>query len=168
MLSNVECSAKYLYILSSKIGELMLKRKMYLAIAESCTGGWISKVITDVSGSSKWFDRGLVTYSNAAKIDILGVRSITITKYGAVSAQVVSEMVTGILRYSASGTIAVAVSGIASGTDTDKQPPGTVYLAWAKQNCLPYVERKNFIGNREKVRQYSVAAALEGILNLYS
>ena len=140
--------------------------KWMLATAESCTGGWIAKCCTDVAGSSAWFDRGFITYSNAAKQDMLGVRAETLAQYGAVSEAVVAEMATGALRHS-QAHIAVAVSGIAgpSGGSPEK-PVGTVCFAWAMRNGEVLTKTCQFAGDREAVRWQSVVFALNGILQM--
>lgn len=155
-----------LYELATQVGVALRAGNAKLAIAESCTGGWIAKVMTDVPGSSGWFDRGFVTYSNVAKSELLGVRAETLASHGAVSAEVVTEMVAGTLDRSPAD-IVVAVSGVAGpdGGSPDK-PVGTVYLAWALRDGPVHAERQHFVGNREEVRQQSVAAALQGVLDV--
>lgn len=157
-----------LYELATQVGIALRTRTRTLAIAESCTGGWIAKVITDVSGSSGWFDRGFVTYSNAAKMDLLGVQEATIARHGAVSAEVVAEMAAGALARSPAD-IAVAVSGIAGpeGGSPDK-PVGTVYLAWALRDGPVQTESRHFQGNRDEVRLEAVATALQGVLDVFA
>ena len=155
-----------LHALAAQAGQTLQGRNARLATAESCTGGWIAKVITDVPGSSGWFDRGFVSYSNAAKIDLLGVRESTLARHGAVSAETVAEMAVGALQRSLA-TVAVAVSGIA-GPDggTPDKPVGTVYLAWMMDDGLLHTERRHFRGDREAVRSQTVTAALEGLLDV--
>ena len=150
--------------LSERVGDLLSHRGEMLATAESCTGGWIAQCITDVPGSSAWFDRGFVTYSNAAKTEMLGVAPGLIAEHGAVSESVVRAMVAGALRFSRAG-VAVAVSGIAgpSGGSTDK-PVGTVWFAWQTAACDSVVRRVWFSGDRRDVRRQAVATALEGVL----
>ncbi|HCK81263.1 MAG TPA: nicotinamide-nucleotide amidase [Candidatus Competibacter sp.] len=158
-----------LHALAAQAGQTLQGRNARLATAESCTGGWIAKVITDVPGSSGWFDRGFVSYSNAAKIDLLGVRESTLARHGAVSAETVAEMAVGALQRSLA-TVAVAVSGIA-GPDggTPDKPVGTVYLAWASADgSPPRIERRHFSGDRDAVRRQTVAVALQGILDVFS
>lgn len=157
-----------LYELAAQMGATLRTRGQILAIAESCTGGWIAKVVTDVPGSSGWFDRGFVTYSNVAKSELLGVRKETIVKHGAVSAEVVAEMASGALQRSPADVV-VAVSGIAGpdGGSPDK-PVGTVYLAWALRNGPIHTERQQFQGDRGQVRLESVAAALQGVLDVFA
>jgi nicotinamide-nucleotide amidase len=163
-----EPAHQHLYELAAQVGVALRTRNRTLAIAESCTGGWIAKVATDVPGSSGWFDRGFVTYSNAAKSDLLGVQQSTITHHGAVSAEVVAEMVAGALQRSPADVI-VAVSGIA-GPDggTPDKPVGTVYLAWALRDGPLHTERQHFPGNRDAVRLQAVAAALQGVLDVFA
>ena len=155
-----------LYELAAQVGIGLRTRGRTLAIAESCTGGWIAKVATDVAGSSTWFDRGFVTYSNAAKVDMLGVHETTIAAHGAVSAEVVAEMVAGALGRSGAD-IALAVSGIAGPEGgSPNKPVGTVYLAWALRGGPVYAEDRLFSGNRDAVRLQTVATALQGVLDV--
>ena len=138
-----------------------------VATAESCTGGWIAKSITDIAGSSAVFGYGVVSYSNGAKESMLGVKNATLEKHGAVSEPVVEEMADGVLHLSGAD-IAVAVSGIA-GPDggTDDKPVGTVWFAWAVRagaNALIDTSCEKFKGDRELVRELTVAHALQGVL----
>jgi nicotinamide-nucleotide amidase len=150
--------------LAVRLGEMLTMRGFMLATAESCTGGWVAKTVTDVPGSSGWFDRGFVTYSNAAKQDMLGVTLETLSAYGAVSQPVIEEMVTGALRYSAA-QVAIAVSGIAGpgGGGPDK-PVGTVWVGWGLPGVRAIARRYCFDGNREAVRAAAVRAVIEGLL----
>jgi nicotinamide-nucleotide amidase len=126
------------------------EREMMLAAAESCTGGWLAKVCTDMPGSSKWFERGFVTYTNESKQEMLGVSAHTLRAYGAVSEQTVAEMAAGALANSRA-QIAVSISGIAGpGGGTLEKPVGTVCFGWA----------------RETVRAQAVHHALQGLLKL--
>ena len=134
-----------------------------LATAESCTGGWIAKVITDVAGSSEWFDRGFVTYSNESKQEMLQVSSKALDQHGAVSQPVVEQMVEGALLNSKADT-AVAVSGIAGpGGGTEEKPVGTVWLAWGRKGSATRSICRHFPGNRDEVRMQTVIAALQGL-----
>ena len=138
-----------------------------VATAESCTGGWIAKSITDIPGSSAVFGYGIVSYSNGAKESMLGVRNATIEEHGAVSDAVVHEMAKGALRLSGAD-IAVAVSGVA-GPDggTEEKPVGTVWFAWAVRDgsdALVDSSCEHFSGDRELVRELTVAHALQGVL----
>ncbi|NKI35496.1 nicotinamide-nucleotide amidase [Wenzhouxiangella sp. XN79A] len=139
-----------------------------MATAESCTGGWIAKVCTDLAGSSDWFDRGLVTYSNRAKAEALGVRAATIDRYGAVSEMVVAEMARG-ARSAAHVDYAVAVSGIAGpGGGRPDKPVGTVCFGWVGPDDEPETETVRFDGDRDAVRRRTVAYALDGLLERVS
>ena len=152
--------------LAARVGGLLLEQNRMLATAESCTGGWVAKCITDIAGSSQWFDRGFVTYSNRAKQDMLGVAAATLQAQGAVSEATVIEMARGALARSAAA-IAVAVSGIAGpGGDMPGKPVGTVCFAWAVSGASPRVETRHFDGDREAIRHQSVARALEGVLDV--
>jgi nicotinamide-nucleotide amidase len=152
--------------LAVELGHRLQAAQLMLATAESCTGGWVSKVVTDIPGSSSWFDRGFVTYSNGAKQDMLSVSAEALAVHGAVSEEVVLEMATGALEHSLAG-VAVAVSGIA-GPDggTEERPVGTVCFAWAFKGRGPVSQRVQFAGNREEVRHQSVRLALERLLEL--
>ena len=137
-----------------------------LVTAESCTGGWVAKRVTDVSGSSGWFDRGFVVYSNEAKQDLLGVREQTLERYGAVSEQTVREMAEGALSHSRA-QISVAVSGIAGpeGGTADK-PVGTVWFAWGRTGRPTRTQKRYFAGEREQVRRLAMVFALEGVIEI--
>ncbi len=148
------------------IAEALVARGWMLACAESCTGGGIAAAVTSLAGSSQWFDRGFVTYSNQAKQDMLGVRSETLAKFGAVSEAAVREMVTGALAHS-QAQVAVAVSGIAGpGGGSALRPVGTVCVAWAVDGTEPIVCTEHFSGDREAVRAQTVTCALRGILDV--
>jgi len=138
-----------------------------VATAESCTGGWIAKVLTDIPGSSRWFEEGFVTYSNAAKMRSLGVPDRVLANSGAVSEAVVKAMARGALLRSAAA-IAVAVSGIAGpGGAVPGKPVGTVWLCWAVRHgsrTRVSTELRHFRGNRDAVRRKTVRVALQGLL----
>jgi nicotinamide-nucleotide amidase len=153
-----------LYELSKRVGEALAARKQMMAAAESCTGGWIGQAITMVPGSSRWFDRGFVTYTNVAKQEMLGVSAQTLQAFGAVSEPTVREMVAGALARSRA-QVAVAVSGIA-GPDggSPSKPVGTVVLAWAEKDGRIEARAMSFGGDRDAVRRATVLAALEGLL----
>lgn len=152
--------------LARGLGEHLLARGWVAATAESCTGGWIAKTLTDIAGSSAWFDRGYVTYTNEAKQDLLGVQPDTLTAHGAVSEATVREMVSGALARSRA-TVAVAVSGIAGPTGgTPGKPVGTVWLAWGSRGGPTRTEHCRFEGDREAVRRQAVARALQGLDDL--
>ena len=151
-----------LFEISQQLGRLLQSKDKKISTAESCTGGWISQIITDVPGSSAWFDRGFVTYSNAAKMQMLGVKPETLDAFGAVSAQTATEMANGALQNS-DADCAIAVTGIAGPTGgTTTKPVGTVFIAWAYKNQETTVIKKRFTGNRLKIRQQTVKQALEG------
>lgn len=137
-----------------------------LATAESCTGGWIAEAVTMVPGSSGWFERGFVTYTYISKREMLGVKSRTLGRHGAVAEEVVREMVEGALARS-HAQLAVAVSGVAGPSGgTPEKPVGTVCLAWGRKNRKPRSETRHFSGDREAIRRASVERALEGVLAL--
>lgn len=149
---------------AASLADLMLRLGLRLAVAESCTGGWLAKVVTDLAGSSAWLDRGFVTYSNAAKQEMLGVRAETLAAHGAVSEAVVSEMVIGALSRSAA-QVAVAISGVAGpGGGSPEKPVGTVCLAWAWPKGRVETRRFHFGGDRDAVRRRSVQAAIDGLV----
>ena len=149
-------------------GARLYEARLTLVTAESCTGGWIAKVVTDIAGSSAWFDCGLATYSYEAKQALLGVRPETLQTHGAVSRETVLEMVSGALVHSGAG-VAVAVTGIAGpdGGTADK-PVGTVWIGWKRRGGYPTAEVFQFDGDREAVRRQTVAAALQGLTQISS
>lgn len=150
-----------LYQLAESLGHALKKLQWQLALAESCTGGGVAQAITDVPGCSAWFDRGFVTYSNTAKIDMLGVQSSALERFGAVSREVAMQMVAGALEYS-SADLALAVTGIA-GPDggTAEKPVGTVYIACQQRGREAYCVKKLFAGDRQTVRRQVVAFCLQ-------
>ncbi|RME35176.1 MAG: CinA family protein [Gammaproteobacteria bacterium] len=151
------------YPLAERLGRLLLERHALLATAESCTGGGLAKAVTEVPGSSGWFDRGFVTYSNRAKMEMLGVAAATLERHGAVSEAVALEMAAGALRHSAA-RLSVAITGIAGpGGGTPDKPVGTVWIAWAGEGD-PVARRFRFGGDRSGVREQAVRAALEGLV----
>ena len=157
-----------LYSLSERIGVLLVARGHKLATAESCTGGWIAKCLTDVAGSSEWFERGFVTYSNRAKQEMLDVKDGTLIVDGAVSKATVAEMVQGALRHSAA-QCALAVSGIAGpGGGAAHKPVGLVWFAWKRLDGRCRTRRQLFDGDREAVRYQAVQLALQGVLDEYA
>jgi len=155
-----------LYQLAAQVGAALKARGLALATAESCTGGWIGEAVTAVPGSSEWYERGYITYTNVAKREMLGVAAATLDRFGAVSAETVKEMVTGALANS-HAQIAIAVSGIAGPSGgTPTKPVGTVCIAWGKCGGEPFAETRLFPGDREAVRRQSVECALAGALKL--
>ncbi|CAG7856199.1 nicotinamide-nucleotide amidase [biofilm metagenome] len=155
-----------LYQLAEQLGNRLKTNAYKIATAESCTGGWIAQTITDVPGSSAWFDRGFVTYSNNAKIQMLNVCSLTLEQYGAVSAETAREMVAGALAISEADW-AIAVTGIAGpdGGSADK-PVGTVFVAWQSSTGISKVEKLQLTGDRHEIRKQTVISALSGLLRL--
>jgi len=148
----------------ARAAEALLLRQLKLAVAESCTGGWIAKCCTDRAGSSAWFERGFVTYSNAAKQELLAVDAGLLDAGGAVSEAVARAMAEGALRNSRADA-ALAVTGIAGpdGGSADK-PVGTVWFAWAVSGHGTWAERVQFAGDRDAIRRRTVRHALEGLL----
>ncbi|HJS78659.1 MAG TPA: CinA family protein [Burkholderiales bacterium] len=149
--------------LAKRLGERLAASGQVLAIAESCTGGWVAQAVTAIAGSSDWFDRGFVTYSNDAKQEMLGVRADTLARHGAVSEQTAREMAQGALARS-KATVALAVTGVAGpGGGSAEKPVGMVCFAWASRQTIR-TETIHFSGDRESVRRQSVIHALEGVL----
>ena len=153
-------------ILAAQVGALLKAHGLMLATAESCTGGGVAQAITEVAGSSAWFERGFITYSNLAKQQMLGVNEATLKQHGAVSEATVREMVAGALKTSAA-QVALAVSGIAGpdGGTADK-PVGTVWFAWGIKDGETLAQRHQIAGDRAEVRSQSVHIALQGVVNL--
>jgi nicotinamide-nucleotide amidase len=146
--------------LAGRLAAALQRRGESLATAESCTGGWVAKICTDVAGSSAWFERGFVTYSNASKQELLGVAADTLERYGAVSEQTVQEMATGVLKNS-HAEWALAISGLAGpGGGSREKPVGTVWFAWAGPRGWSMSRRYRFDGDRDAVRRQSVATTL--------
>lgn len=155
-----------LELLAGQVGRALQRHGMMLATAESCTGGWIAQAMTAIAGSSQWFDRGFITYTNLAKQEMLGVQADTLQHYGAVSEPTVREMAEGALQHS-HAQISVAVSGIAGpGGATADKPVGTVCLAWARLGRVMCSSTMYFPGDRETVRHAAVMAALRGVLEM--
>jgi len=161
-----------LLILSNAVGAALAAQELMLACAESCTGGWVSELVTATAGSSGWFERGFVTYSNAAKQEMLGVSGATLAKHGAVSLQTAEEMAQGALAHS-HAQVALAITGIAgpgggipaSGGSPGK-PVGTVCFAWCRANAPAVSETRYFSGSREAIRRQAVIHSLHGLLAL--
>jgi nicotinamide-nucleotide amidase len=159
---NVPTDAE-LRVLAERVAEEALQRKLMLVTAESCSGGWIAKALTDLPGSSAWFDAGVVTYSYEAKEALLGVNPRTLEDTGAVSEETVLEMVSGALARFGAGA-AVAVTGIAGPSGaTPGKPVGTVWIGWKRRGGYAHAKLFQFAGDREAVRRQTVAAALVGI-----
>ena len=149
-----------------RLAEDLKKRGLVLATAESCTGGWAAQAMTAIAGSSDWFERGFVTYSNDAKQEMLGVTPATLQSRGAVSEETAREMALGALQRS-KADVALAVTGVAGPTGgSDAKPVGTVCFAWATKNGEVRAETRRFAGDRDSVRRQSVVRALEGVLEV--
>ena len=152
--------------LAEQVGTALKSCGWMLASAESCTGGWVGEVVTSVAGSSQWFDRGFITYTNQSKQEMLGVSEKTLAEFGAVSEQTVREMAAGTLKHSRAH-ITLAISGIAGpGGGTPNKPAGTVCMAWATRSGAGLSQTFHFQGDRTEVRRQAVVAALQGVLHL--
>jgi nicotinamide-nucleotide amidase len=152
--------------LAARLGDALLARGEKLATAESCTGGGVATALTAIAGSSRWFERGFVTYSNEAKQEMLDVSPATLVQHGAVSAATVGEMAAGALAHSRADW-SLAISGIA-GPDggTTAKPVGTVWLAWAGPQGIRHCEQQLYGGDRRAVREQAGQRAIEGLLEL--
>lgn len=150
--------------LVKELADILIEQDKMLVTAESCTGGWVAKCCTDLPGSSTWFDRGFVTYSNEAKQEQLGVELATLEKNGAVSLPVVEEMAFGALKHSAAD-ISVAITGIAGpGGGSEHKPVGTVWIGWGLKDGGVHSICFQFEGDREAIRRQAVFEALRGII----
>ncbi|MDR3390999.1 MAG: nicotinamide-nucleotide amidohydrolase family protein [Sulfuriferula sp.] len=155
-----------LYQLAEQAGQALHRHGYRLVTAESCTGGWVGMVMTAVAGSSAWYDRGFITYSNDAKQQQLDVSATTLEAYGAVSEATVREMAQGALQHS-NGNISLAISGIAGpGGGTPQKPVGTVCIGWALTDGTHLETTCRLGGDREEIRARAVAAALRGVIEL--
>jgi len=152
--------------LAARAGARLKAQGLMLVTAESCTGGWVAEAVTAIAGSSDWFERGFVTYSNAAKQEMLGVSAGTLAAHGAVSEQTACEMAAGALVRSRA-QVAVAITGIAGPAGgTPEKPVGTVCFAWSRHTGASVAQTRRFEGDRASVRRQSVIAALQGVLEL--
>ncbi len=152
--------------LTEQLGECLKAKGMKLATAESCTGGWLAKIITDIPGSSAWFEGSVVCYSNESKHSLLAVGENILQEFGAVSGETVLEMSDGLFSHTVADVV-ISISGIAGpeGGSEDK-PVGLVWLSWGKRDKSVYAEPYNFSGNREDVRKQSIKQALNCLLDL--
>ena len=149
-----------------KLASQCVERDISLVTAESCTGGLLSSLLTQEAGSSKWFDRGFVTYSNNSKIDSLGVRGETLENFGAVSQEVANEMSRGALKNS-EANLGISITGIAGPAGgSSAKPVGTVYFSIANQEKVILEHKSDFKGSRETIRKESVIFVLNKLLNL--
>ena len=154
-----------LIALSAALGTACHQHQLTITTAESCTGGWAAQVITHTAGSSGWFERGFITYSNAAKVDMLGVQQKTLDIYGAVSTETAVEMAVGAIQNS-NAMISLAITGIAGpGGGSPGKPVGTVSFAWCGKGQPAEGEQRLFPGNREAIRRAAVKHALKGLLD---
>lgn len=155
-----------IFDLAVRVGEALTQREWMLVTAESCTGGWVGQAITAVAGSSGWYERGFITYSNQSKCEMLGVQQATLDQFGAVSPQTAQEMVIGALNRS-HAQISLSITGIA-GPDggTATKPVGMVCFAWANKDGMVQQQTYHFKGDRQTIRHLAVETALRGILSL--
>ena len=161
---------KKIPVIVETLSQLLIKHDKQLAVAESCTGGWVAKVLTDLAGSSAWFERGFVTYSNQAKHDMLGVAEATLATYGAVSKETVTEMALGALKNSPAD-FSLSISGIAGpGGEVEDKPVGLVWFSWAveynQMQSVLAAQKQVFKGDREAIRQQAVVYALKNLIIL--
>lgn len=152
--------------LSTKLGIALKQRGYRVALAESCTGGLVASMITDTAGSSAWFDRGFITYSNQSKQDMLSVTSAILEAHGAVSEETAIAMAKGALQHS-QADIAASITGIAGPSGgTAEKPVGTVCFAWVSKNGLTTSTTESLTGNRQSIREQAAFFAMNGILSL--
>lgn len=152
--------------LVKQLRNLLRNKQLMLVTAESCTGGGLGYALTELPGSSDWYESGYITYSNASKITLLGVKQTTIAQYGAVSENTVLEMASGALKNSAAN-ISIAITGVAGPSGSEQKAPGMVWIAWASKNHFSIqAELYHFKGDRHAVRVQSIAAALNKLISL--
>lgn len=154
--------------LAAELGAKLAARGQMLVTAESCTGGWVSMLLTSLPGSSAWFERGYVTYANAAKVELLGVPSVLLDTVGAVAEDTALAMATGALKNSHAHA-ALAITGIAGpGGGTHEKPVGLVCYGWALADGTAMTSTCRLDGDREEIRSRAVAAAMRGMIELLS
>ena len=152
--------------LAKELGEILIQRGLMLVSAESCTGGWIGQTVTSIPGSSRWYERGFITYSNNSKSEMLGVRRRSLEEFGAVSEQIASEMAAGAIS-SSHAQVSIAVTGIAGpGGAAEGKPVGMICHSWVIKNGLARTTVCFLEGNRESIRKRAVAIALQGAIDL--
>jgi nicotinamide-nucleotide amidase len=152
--------------LAQALGEILIAKKLKLVLAESCTGGLVSALMTEVAGSSAWFEGGFITYSNPMKMDQLGVSPSTLDMYGAVSENTAIEMAHGALN-KASADIAASITGIAGPAGGSKEKPvGMVCFAWVGRDLAPTTTTLHFAGDRQQVRLQAVSACIHGLIKI--
>ncbi|MDP7537418.1 MAG: CinA family protein [Methylococcales bacterium] len=155
---------KTVLALAGEVALLLTEQKITLAVAESCTGGALCQALTDIPGSSVWFDRGFITYSNQAKVDMLGVSSTLLEQYGAVSFETARAMVEGVHGQS-HAELAIAITGIAGPTGgTAEKPVGTVFFGIGHKGQAVKIDKRRFKGDRGEVRARSVEFVLKALL----
>lgn len=160
----IELNQETLEKLAAEVGARLQKKGQFLVTAESCTGGWVGQSLTAIAGSSAWYDGGFITYSNTAKMQLLGVEESLLQKHGAVSEATACAMAQGALIRSR-GDWSLAITGIAGPTGgSRKKPVGTVCFAWAERHGDCLAETCHFDGDRQAVRLQAAHHALEGIL----
>lgn len=159
-------SDEELHQLAVELGDKLRARGWMLATAESCTGGWVGQLLTALPGSSRWYERGFITYANVAKVEMLGVSQATLDAYGAVSENTAAEMAAGALKHShAQATL--SITGIAGpGGGTPQKPVGLVCYGWALADGTVMTSTCRLDGDREEIRSRAVAAALRGLIEL--
>jgi len=159
-------SAEPLSTLATLAGTRLMAAGRILVTAESCTGGWIAQAVTAIAGSSAWFERGFVTYSNESKQELVGVTAATLARFGAVSEETAREMAAGALA-AGRGSVALAVTGVAGPSGgTAEKPVGMVCFSWALRDGRPKSETRHFTGDRAAVRRQSVIRALQGLIEV--
>ena len=159
-------SDEELHQLAVEVGDKLRARSWMLATAESCTGGWVGQLLTSLPGSSHWYERGFITYANAAKVEMLGVPEETLASRGAVSEETAAAMASGALKHSRAQA-ALAISGIAGpGGGTPQKPVGLVCYGWALADGTLMSSTCRLDGDREEIRSRAVAAALRGLIEL--
>lgn len=152
--------------LAAELGDMLRARGWMVATAESCTGGWVGQLLTSIPGSSAWYERGFITYANAAKQEMLGVPADTLDTFGAVSEETASAMAAGALAHS-HAQAALAISGVAGpGGGTPQKPVGLVCYGWALADGTHMSSTCRLDGDREEIRSRAVAAALRGLIDL--
>lgn len=151
--------------LARKLGEVLKRAQAMVVTAESCTGGWVSQTLTSIPGSSHWFERGFVTYTNIAKREMLGVKTDILARFGAVSEKTARAMAEGALTHSRAD-YSLAITGIVGPSGgTPEKPVGTVCFAWSHRGGESTSATRHFSGDRQMVRQQAVAAVLQGLLD---
>ena len=165
-MNSLSADASTAQVMAERLGQALLAARQMLVTAESCTGGGIAWLITSIAGSSQWFERGIVAYSNAAKQELLAVGHDVIATYGAVSEQTAAAMARGVLETS-HADISVAVTGIAGPEGgSEEKPVGTVCFGWSRRDGETRTTRVVFEGDRRQVREQAILMAIEGLLDM--